>query len=156
MPYSCDPMDWSTPDCSSNSSLYRRVCSNSCPLSEWTWTWLVMRSNHLILCFPLLLLPSIFPSIRVFYSELALPIRWPKYWALTSVLPMNIQGWFPLGSTVWISLLSKGLSSTTVQKYQFFSAQPSLWPNSHLYMTTGKTTALTIWTFVGKVMSLLF
>ena len=71
---------------------------------------LVMPSNHLILCCPLLLLPSIFPSIRVFYSELVLPIRWPKYWTWASVLPMNIQGWFPLGSTVWISLLSKGLS----------------------------------------------
>ena len=84
----------------------------------------VMPSNHLILCCPLLLLPSIFPSIRVFSSESALRIRWPKYWvsASASALPMNIQGWFPLGLTGWISLLSKGLSrvfsSTRVQKHQ--------------------------------------
>ena len=78
--------------------------------------------------------------------------------ASASVLPMNIQDWFPLGWTGWTSLLSKGLSrvfsNITVQKYQFFGAQLSLWSNSYPYTTTGKT--LTIWTFVGKVMSLLF
>ena len=78
--------------------------------------------------------------------------------ASASVLPMNIQDWFPLGWTGWISLLFKGLSrvfsNTTVQEYQFFGAQLSLWSNSYPYTTTGKT--LTIWTFVGKVMSLLF
>jgi len=78
-----------------------------------------------------------------------------------SVLPMNSQDWFPLELTGWISLQTKGLSkvfsNTTVQKHQFFQAQPSLWSNSHLHhMTTGKTIALTTWTFVGKVMSLLF
>ena len=77
-----------------------------------------------------------------------------------SVLPINIQGWFHLGLTGLISLLSKGLSrvfsSTTVRRHQFFSTQPFLLPNSHIYMTTGKTTALMIWTSVGKVMSLLF
>ena len=82
----------------------------------------VMPSNHHILCRPLLLLPSIPPSLRVFSNESALPIRWPKYWvsASASVLPVNIQGWFPLGWTGWISLKSKGLSrvfSTTVQKH---------------------------------------
>ena len=81
--------------------------------------------------------------------------------ASASVLPMNIQDWFPLGWTGWISLQSKGLSrvfsKTTVQKHQFFSAQLSLWSSSHIpYMTTGKTIALTRRTFVGKVMSLLF
>ena len=81
--------------------------------------------------------------------------------ASASVLPMNIQDWFPLGWTSWTSLLSKGLSrifsNTTPQKHQFFSAQLSLESNSqHPYMTTGKTLALTRWTFVGKVMSLLF
>ena len=81
--------------------------------------------------------------------------------ASASVLPMNIQDWFPLGLTGWISLLSKGLSrvfsSTTVQKHQFFSAQLSLWSNSHIHTWLyGKTIALTRWTFVGKVMSLLF
>ena len=80
---------------------------------------------------------------------------------LTSVLPMNIQGWFPLVLTSLISFLSKGLSrvfsSTIIQKYQFFGTQPSLWSQlSHPYMPIGKTVALSIWTFIGKVMSLLF
>ena len=92
----------------------------------------VMPSNHLILCCPLLLLPSIFPSNRVFSNESVLRIRWPKYWSFTStsVLPMNIQDWLPLGWTGWISLQSKGLSrlfsNTTVQKHQFFGSQLSL------------------------------
>ena len=79
-----------------------------------------------------------------------------------SVLPRNIQDWFPLGWTGLISLLSIGLSkvfsSATIQKHQFFGTQPSLWSNSHIcwYLTTGKTMALTRWTFVGKVISLLF
>ena len=80
--------------------------------------------------------------------------------ASASVLPMNTQDCSPLGWTGWISLQSKGLSrvfsNTTVQKHQFFSAQLSSQSNSHPYMTTGKTIALTRWTFVGKVMSLLF
>ena len=73
---------------------------------------LVMPSNHLISSWPILLLPSIFPSIRVFSNESVLHIRWPKDWSfsLASVLPMNIQEWFPLERTGWISLLSKGLS----------------------------------------------
>ena len=92
----------------------------------------VMPSNHLVLYHPLLLLPSIFPSIKVFSNESALCIRWPKYWisASTSVIPMNTQDWSPLGWTGWISLQSKGLSrvfsNTTVQKHQFFGAQVSL------------------------------
>ena len=92
----------------------------------------VMPSNHLILRCPLLLPPSIFPSIRVFSNELALHIRWPKYWISdsASVLLLKIQDWFPLGLTSWISLQSKGFSrvfsNTTVQKHQFFSAQLSL------------------------------
>ena len=92
----------------------------------------IMPSNHLILCHLLLLLPSIFPSIRVFSNESVLHIRWPKYWSFTSasVLPMNIQDRSPLGLTGWISLQSKGLSrvfsNTTVQKHQFFCAQLSL------------------------------
>ena len=99
---------------------------------------MVMLSNHLILCRPLILLPSIFPSIRVFSNELALCIRWPSTGAsaLPSVLPMSIQGWFPLGLTGLISLQSKGLSrafsSTTIWKHQFFSAQPSFWCNTHI------------------------
>ena len=99
----------------------------------------VMLSHHLILCHSPLLLPSIFPHTRVFSTELAFHIRWPKYGASASasVLPMNIQGWFPLGWTGWISLQSKGLSrvfsSTTVQKHQFFSIQPSLGSSSHIH-----------------------
>ena len=91
----------------------------------------VMPSNHLILCRPLLLPPSIFPSIRVFSNESALCMRWSIGVSVsTSVLPMNTHDWSPLGWTGWISLQSKGLSrlfsNTTVQKHQFFSAQLSL------------------------------
>jgi len=91
----------------------------------------VMTSSHLILCHPLLLLPSIFPSIRVFSNEAALRIRWPKYWSVSfNISPPNEHpGWSPLGWTGWISLQSKGLSrifsNTTVQKHQFFSTQLS-------------------------------
>jgi len=91
----------------------------------------VIPSNHLILCCPLLLPPSIFPSIRVFSNESVLHIRWPKGpSASASALPMTIQDLFPLGWTGWISLQSKGLSrvfsNNTVQKHQFFSTQFSL------------------------------
>ena len=82
-------------------SLSPRVCSNSGQK---------MPSNHLILCHPLLILPSIFPSLRIFSDESALHSGWPKYRASASVLPVNIQGWFPLGWTGLISLQSKGLS----------------------------------------------
>ena len=98
----------------------------------------VMSSNHLILCRPLLLLPSIFASIRVFSNESVLHIRWPSIGvsASASVLPMNVQDWFPLGWTGWISLQSKGLSrvfsNTTVQQHQFFGAQLSSQSNSHI------------------------
>ena len=98
----------------------------------------VMPSNHLILCHPLLLLPSIFPSIRVFSNESVLCIRWPKYWSFSfNISPlMNTQDWSTLGWTGWISLQSKGLSrvfsNTTVQKHQFFSAQLSSQSNSHI------------------------
>ena len=98
----------------------------------------VMPSNHLILCHPLLLLPSIFPSIRVFSNESVLPIRWPKYWSFSfNISPSNEYSGFPLGWTGWISLQSKGLSrvssNTTVQKHQFFGAQHSLESNSHTH-----------------------
>ena len=92
----------------------------------------VMPSNYLILCHPLFLLPSIFPSIRVFSNESVLHIRWAKYWSFSfSISPSNeYSGLIPLGLTGWISLQSKGLSrvfsNTTVQKHQFFSAQLSL------------------------------
>ena len=95
---------------------------------------LVMPSNHLFLCRPLLLLPSIFPSIRVFTNESALCIRWPNIGVSfsTSVFPMNTQDWYPLGWTCWISLQSEGLSrvfpNTTVQKHWFFVAKPFYGP----------------------------
>ena len=99
----------------------------------------VMPLNHLILCHPLLLLPSIFPSIRVFSNESALHIRWPKYWSFSfDISPTNEhQDWSPLGWTGWISLQSKGLSrvfsNTTVQKHQVFGAQLSSQSNSHIH-----------------------
>ena len=99
----------------------------------------VMPFNHLILCHPLLLLPSIFPSIRVFSNESAVHIRWQSIGVLasTSVLPMNTQDWSPSGWTGWISLQSKRLSrvfsNTTVQKHQFFNTQLSLYSNSHIH-----------------------
>ena len=114
-----------------------------------------MPFNHLILCCPLLPLPSVFLSITVFSGESALHIRWPKYRNFSfSISPsMNIQGWFLIGLTGLISLLSKGLSEvfsgTTVWK-DFFGAQPSLWSNSHIH------TWLLEKPFVSGVMSLLF
>ena len=98
----------------------------------------MMPSNHFILCHPLLLLPSIFPTIRVFSNESILPSGDQSIGASASVLPIHIHDWFPLGLTGFISLLSKWFprvfSNTTVQKHQFFSAQLSLWCNSHIHM----------------------
>ena len=121
---------------------------------------LVMPSNHLILCRPLLL-PSIFPSIRVFSSESALYIRWPKYWSFGfNSSPSNeYPGWFPLGWTGWISL-----QPNAFKRLQHHSSKASILQCSafliiqlsHPNMTTGKTIVLTRWTFVGKVMSLVF
>ena len=112
--------------------------TNSWSLLKLMSIALVMPSNHLILCCPLLFPPSIFLSIRVSYNESVLCIRWPKTGASASasVLPMNIQGWFPLGWTGLFFLQSKGLSRvfyTVVQKYQLFGAQLSLWSNSHIH-----------------------
>ena len=106
-------------------------------------------SNHLILCHPLLLLPSIFPSIKAFSNKSTLHIRWPKYWNFSfSISPSNEysgkdwfirlnKGLFPLGLTGLIFLLSKGFSrvfsNTTVEKHQFFGTQPSLQSNSHIH-----------------------
>ena len=122
---------------------------------------LVMPSNHLILCCPLLLLPSNFPNIRVFSNESAVHIRWPKYWNF-SISPSNEYSglisfrinWFDLlevqGSLK--SLLQHHSSKASILQHSaFFMVQLS-----HPYMTTGKTIALTRWTFVCKVMSLLF
>ena len=114
----------------------------------------VMPSNYLILCRPLLLLPPIFPSIRVFSNESALCMRWPKYRASTSasVLPMNIQDQLPIGLTGLISLQSKSVlqhhnsKASVLRCSAFFMVQLS-----HPYMNTRKTIALTIWTFVSEV-----
>ena len=132
-----------------------RACLNSRPSSQWC---------H----------PTISSSVVPFSCLQSFPASWSfpmcQFFtsgsqsivasASASVLPVNIQDWFPLGWTGWISLQSKELSgvfsNTTVQKYQFFGTQLSLWSNCHIHMTTGKIIALTRWTFVGKVMSLLF
>ena len=135
-------------------------CTMSLSLRKVMSIEFVMLSNHLILCH-LLLLPSIFPSIRVFSNESALSVRWPKYWSFSySISPSReYSGWIPLGWTGWISLQSKGLKSllqhhsstaSILQCSAFFIVQLS-----HPYMTTGKTIALTRWTFTGKVMFLL-
>ena len=109
--------------------------TNSRSLLKLMSTASVRPPNHLIFCHPLLLPPSILPSIRVFSNESVLCIRWPKYWSFSfSISPSNEylgnQSWFPLGWTGWISLQSKGLSrvvsNTTVQKHQFFGTQLSL------------------------------
>ena len=99
----------------------------------------VIPSNHLIFCCPLLLLPSIFPSIRVFSNESVFRIRWPKFRSFTSasVFPMIIQGWFSLELTGLIlpfKGLSRAFSDSTVWKHQFFCAQLSLWSKSHTHM----------------------
>ena len=105
--------------------------SNSCPLSQWC-------QPTIILCCPLLLLPSIFSSIKVFSSESALRIRWPEYWSFSfRISPFNeYSGLISFGLTGLISLQFKGLSgvfsSITVWKHRFFSTQPSLWSNSHI------------------------
>ena len=123
----------------------------SLPITN-TWSLLklmsiesVMPSNHLILCRPLILLPSVLPSIRVFSSKSVIRIMWPKYWSFHfSISPQhqhqNIQDWFPLGLTGLISLQCKGLSrvssNITVQKHQFFRAQLSLWMWSKSHIRT--------------------
>ena len=122
-----------------------------------------MPSNHLILCLPLLLLPSIFPSIRVLSKESALHIRWPKYWSFSfNISPSSEQPGLISFRMDWLDLLAgQGTLKSLLQHHSskasilqcsvFFVVQLS-----HPYMTTGKTIALTRQTFVGKVMSLLF
>ena len=107
----------------------------------------VMLPDHLILCLPLLLLPSVFPSIKIFSNELSLPVRGLKYWSFnfsissfkeySGLISLRID-WFDL---LQPKGLSRVFSSTTVRKHQFFGAPPSLWSNSHSH-TTGKTTSL--------------
>ena len=122
----------------------------------------VMPSNHLILCHPLLLLPSIFPSIRVFSNESALHIRWPKYWSFSfNIIPSKEHPRLISFRVDWLDLpVVQGTLKSLLQHHS--SKASILWWSaffivqlSHPYMTTGKTIALTRWTFVGKVMSLL-
>jgi len=123
----------------------------------------MMPSNHLILCHPLLLLPSIFPSIRVFSNESALRIRWPKYWSFSfNISPSNDYLGLISFRMNWLDLLA--VQGTLKSLLQYHSSKTSiLWHSafftvqlSHPYMTIGEIIALTRWTFVGKVMSLLF
>ena len=151
----CDPMDCSTPRLPVHHQF-----------SEFTQTLsieLMMPSNHLILCHPLLLLPSIFPSIRVFSNESALRIKWPKYWSFSfSISPSNEHSGLISCRRVWLDLLAvQGTLKSLLQHHSskasilqcsaFFTVQLS-----HPYMTTGKNIALTRQTFDGKVMSLHF
>ena len=122
-----------------------------------------MPSSHLILCYPLLLLPSTFPSIRIFFNESALHVRWPKYWSFSfSISPSNEHPGLISFRRDWLDLLEvpgtlKSLlqhhssKASILQHSAFFTVQLS-----HPYLTTGKTIALTRQTFVGKVISLLF
>ena len=124
---------------------------------------LVMPSNHLILGHPLLLLTSIFPSIRVFSNESALPMRWPKYWSFSfSISPSNEHPGLISFRMKWLDLLA--VQRALKSLFQHHSSKASFLGSPafflvqllHQYMPTGKAIALTIWTFVGKVMSLLF
>ena len=123
----------------------------------------MMPSNHLILCCPVLFLPSIFPSISVFCNELALPIRWPKYWSFSfSISPFKEYSGLISFRMDWFDLLT--VQGTLKSLLQHHRSKGSILQRSaffidqllHLNMTTGKTIALTKWTFVSNVMSLLF
>ena len=149
----CNPMECSTPGSLSitNSQSLLKLMSKS-----------VMPSNHLILCHPLLLLPSIFPSIRVFPNESVLCIRWPKDWSFNfSISPSNEYSKLISFRMNWLDLLAvQGALKSLLQHH---SSKASILLHSAFfvvqlscpYMTTGKSIALTRWTLVGKVMSLL-
>ena len=122
-----------------------------------------MPSNHLILCRPLLLLPSVFPSIRVFSSESVLHIRWPKYWSFSFSIGSSSEYSGLISFRIdWLDLLA--VQETLESLFQHHSSKASILQCSaffmvqlsHPYMTTGRTIILTIWTFVSKVTSLLF
>ena len=137
--------------------------ANSLRLFKFTSIESVMPSNHLILCHPLLLLPSIFPSIWVFSNKLVFHIRWPKLWSFSfSISPSSEFSGLISFKMDWLDLLA--VQGTLKSLLQHHSSKASILQHSALfilqlsnsYMTTGKTIALTRWTFVGKVMSLLF
>ena len=151
-PALCNPMDCSTLGFPVHHQLLEPT---------QTYVHHVMPSNHLILCHSLLLLPSIFPSIRVFSNESVLHIRWPKYWSFSFSPSNEYSGlisfridWLPLlavQGTLKSLLQHHSSKASVLQHSAFFIVQLS-----HPYMTTGKTIALTKWMFVGKVMPLLF
>ena len=154
-PTLCDPMDCSTPGFP--------VLHYLPELLKLMFIESVMPSNHLILCHSLLLLPSIIPSIRVFYNESILHIKWPKYWSFSfSISLFNEYSGLISFRTDWFDLLAvQGTLKSILQhrNSKVSILQPSIFfivQLSHPYMTTGKTIALTTWTFVLKVMSLLF
>ena len=124
-----------------------RICLNSGTLSKWCHPTISSSVNPFSSC------PQSFPASGSFPMSQFFTSGGQSTGALASplILPMNIQDWFPLGLTGWLSLQSKGLSrvfsNTTVQKHQFFGSQPSLWSNSHLYITTGKIMTSTIQNF---------
>ena len=137
--------------------------TNSQSLLKLTSIESVMLSNHLVLCHPLLLLPSIFPRIRVFSNESGLRIRWPNYWSFSfSIRPSNEYSGLISFRIDWFDTLA--VQQTFKSLLQHHSSKASiLWGSaffmvqlSHPYMTTGKTITLTRWTFVSKIMSLLF
>ena len=135
---SCDPMDCSTPPWTAARQAFLSI-TNFRSLLKFMSIESVMPSNHLILSHPLLLLPSIFPSIRVFSSESVLCISWPKYWSFSfRISPSNEYSGLISFRLDRFDLLAvqgtlKSLSKTTVQKHQFFVAQPSLWSNSQIH-----------------------
>ena len=149
----CDPMDCCTPDL--------LFITSSWSLLKFMSIKSVRPSNHLVLCCPLLLLPSIFPSIRVFSNKLPFCVRWPKYWSF-SISPSSEYSGLISFRIDWFDLLAvQGTLKSLLQLHSLKAAilQCSVFFMvllSHPYMTTGKTIALTIKTFVGKVMSLLF
>ena len=153
-PTLCDPMNRSTPGLPVHHQLLKSTQTQSIDS--------VMPSNHLILCCPFSSCPQSFPASESFQMSqfFTCGVQSIGVSASASVLPIYTQVWSPLGWTGWISLQSKGLSrvfsSTTLQKHQFFGTQLSSSPALTPYMTTGKTIVLTRWTFVGKVISLLF
>ena len=146
-------MDWSTP----GFPVHHQLLSLLKLMSMES----VIPSNHLILCYPILLLPSIFPSMRVFSNELILWIRWPKYWSF-SLSPSSEYSGLISFRIDWLDLLA--VQGTLKSLLQYHSSKASILQRSaffivqlsHPYMTTGKTIGLTRWTFVGKVVSLLF
>ena len=117
---------------------------------------LMMPPNHLILCCPVLLLPSIFPSIRVFSNETALHIRWPKYWSFSfSISPSNGYSGLISCRIIWFDLFSvQGTLKSLLQHHNLKAS--ILWCSVFFMVQLGKTIALTIWTFVGKVIFLFF